>query len=112
MRVLSNAELTSRVEALEKAFLASTKREIDNTYTAESANSKADALTPTVLKKAAYIGDTEVVFTDVPSGNISVYAEDAEGKNPYYVQLKRDGDRVTITYEPLENITLVTISIS
>ena len=111
MKDLTNHELTVRLLSLEQAFNASTKRSIDNTYTAESANSKADALTPTTFTKTAYIGDSEVVFTDVPSGNISVFAEGAGGKNPYYVQLKREQDRVTVVYEPLKEVTTITLSI-
>jgi hypothetical protein len=112
MRVLSNAELTQRLEKLEQSFFASRSREVDNTYRSEDALNKADALTPYTETKTAYIGDTEVVFTEIPSGNITAYAEDTEGNNPYYVQLKRDNDRVTVVYEPFKYVTKVTISIS
>ena len=106
MRDLSNHELTVRLLSLEQAFNASAKRSIDNTYTAESANNKADALTPTVLTKTAYIGDTEVVFTDVPSGNLTVFTD-----NLIAYSMAKDNDRVTISFEPLSEVTTITISI-
>lgn len=106
MRDLSNHELTVRLLSLEQAFNASTKRSIDNTYTAESANSKADALTPTVLTKTAYIGDTEITFTDVPSGNLTVFTD-----NLIAYSMAKDNDRVTISFEPLSEVTTITISI-
>lgn len=111
MKVLTNEELTSRLEALEKAFLASTKRAIDNTYTAESANSKADALTPTKYTKLGYIGDTEVRFFDVVDGDLSIYIVDTEGKTPFYSVTK--GDCICVSFpEPLNYVTTITISIS
>lgn len=59
---------------------------------------------PTTLSKTAYIDDTEVTFTDVPTGNMTVYCS-----VPHTVE--RDGDRVTVKFEPLEEVTEVTISI-
>ena len=107
MKDLSNHELTVRLLSLEQAFNASTKRAIDNTYTAESANSKADALTPTVLTKTAYIGDTEVVFTDVPNGNLTVFIDNMVAYN-----VSRDNGIVRVSFEPLEEVITVTLSIS
>lgn len=63
-----------------------------------------EAITPTTITKTAYIDDTSVTFTDVPSGNLTVYLA-----IPHTVE--RDGDRVTVYFEPLEEVTEVTISI-
>ena len=63
-----------------------------------------EAVTPTTLTKTAYIDDTEVVFTDVPQGNVSAYMT-----VPHTVE--RDGDRVTVKFEPLEEVQTVTINI-
>lgn len=61
-------------------------------------------ITPWTASKTAYIDDTEVTFTDVPQGSMSVYMD-----TPHtYV---RDGDRVVVKFEPLEEVTEVTISI-
>ena len=65
---------------------------------------QTEAITPKQYTKTAYIEDTEVVFTGVPSGNMTVYCT-----VPHTVE--RDGDRVAVKFEPLEEVTEVTISI-
>jgi len=65
---------------------------------------QTEAITPKQFTKTAYIEDTEVVFTGVPSGNMTVYCT-----VPHTVE--RDGDRVVVKFEPLEEVTEVTISI-
>jgi len=111
MRVLSNAELTQRLEKLEQSFFASRSREVDNTYRSEDALNKADALTPYTETKTAYIGDTEVMFTDAPNGNLTVYVTDSNGNIPNYTVTKAEYIKVTFN-EPLESVATVTISIS
>lgn len=63
-------------------------------------------VTPTTYTKTAYIGDTEVVFTDVPSGNLTVFTD-----NLIEYSMAKDNDRVTISFEPLSEVTTITISI-
>ena len=63
-----------------------------------------EAATPYTETKTAYIDDTFMVFTNVPSGNLTVYFD-----KPYTVE--RDADRVTVKFEPLEEVTTITISI-
>lgn len=65
---------------------------------------QTEAITPKQFTKTAYIEDTEVVFTGVPSGNMTVYCT-----VPHTIE--RDGDRVTVKFEPLEEVIEVTISI-
>ena len=65
---------------------------------------QTEAITPKQFTKTAYIEDTEVVFSGVPTGNMTVYCS-----VPHTVE--RDGDRVTVKFEPLEEVTEVTISI-
>lgn len=67
---------------------------------------QTEAITPWTASKTAYIDDTEVTFTDVPYGNTSVYVG---GVNHLFFE--RDGDRVTVKFEPLEEVTEVTINI-
>lgn len=62
------------------------------------------AVTPVTMTKTAYIDDTECIFTEVPTGNMTVYCS-----VPHTVE--RDGDRVTVRFEPLEEVIEVTISI-
>lgn len=61
-------------------------------------------VTPYTETKTAYISDTQVIFANVPSGNLSVYFD-----KPYAVE--READRITITFEALEEVTPITISI-
>jgi hypothetical protein len=69
-------------------------------------------ITPTTYTKTAYIGDTDVVFENVPQGNITVIAESENGYHPYYTELKRENDRVRIRYVvPFESVTTITLSI-
>ena len=63
-------------------------------------------VTPTTFTKTAYIGDMEVVFTDVPSGNLTVFTD-----NLIEYTMAKDNDRVTISFEPLTEVTTITISI-
>ena len=65
---------------------------------------QTEAITPKQYTKTAYIEDTEVDFSGVPTGNMTVYCS-----VPHTVE--RDGDRVTVKFEPLEEVTEVTISI-
>ena len=64
------------------------------------------AVTPYKDTKTAYIGDTEITFyipTDI-TGNITVFF-------PYEYSMERMHDRIIITFEPLEEVTDITISI-
>lgn len=67
-------------------------------------------ITPYTVTKTAYIDDTEITFTEVPDGNMSVFVKDSEGNYPSYT-VERSGDRVTVSFEALKQITTVTISI-
>lgn len=61
---------------------------------------------PYTETKTAYIGDTEITFyipTDI-TGNITVFF-------PYEYSMERMHDRIIITFEPLEEVTDITISI-
>ena len=61
-------------------------------------------ITPYTESKTAYIGDTEVFFSDVPKGNVTVYSDVEVG-----IQYAENGVRVF--FEPLEEVTEITISI-
>lgn len=65
---------------------------------------QTEAITPKTYTKTAYIDDTECIFTEVPTGNMTVYCS-----VPHRVE--RDGDRVAVRFEPLEEVIEVTISI-
>ena len=65
---------------------------------------RVDEVTPYTETKQAYIGDTEVTFYDVPEGNVTIFFD-----KPYTVE--RLADRITVSFEELEEVTDVTISI-
>jgi hypothetical protein len=82
-------------------------KRIDNYYADRNNERKAEieAITPYTETKTAYIGDAEIVFYDVPEGgNITVFF-------PYEDSMERMHDRIIITFEPLEEVTDITISI-
>lgn len=59
---------------------------------------------PYTETKTAYIDDTEVTFYTDVTGNLTVYF-------PYEYTVERLTDRIIITFEPLEEVTDITISI-
>lgn len=59
------------------------------------------------MHKTAYIGDTEVVFTGVPKGAMSVYAEPLMES----YTISQDGNTVTVSFEEREEVTKVTLTI-
>ena len=63
-----------------------------------------DVVSPKTFTKTAYIEDTECIFTDVPSGNMTVYC-------PVNYTVERMDGRVTVYFEPLEEVIEITISI-
>ena len=101
--------LEKRVENLENLVNSLIKaRANDKIYTDADINGTRQCvaqITPTTFTKTAYIDDTEVVFTGVPSGNLSVYAE-----NLAY-RIDRTADTVRISFEALNEAKNITISI-
>ena len=96
--------LEQRVDMLEKAFLQSQKNQVTITDKTDSTAVKVEELTPYTESKTAYIDDTEVVFENVPQGNLTIYLN-----KPYTVE--REDSRVTVRFEALEEVTEITISI-
>lgn len=89
--------LEAQVQGLQLAFLQSQRNEIP-------LRDQITEITPWTASKTAYIGDTEAVFTDVPSGNLTVYLT-----IPYTVE--RMDNRVTVRFDTLEEVTDIAISI-
>lgn len=104
--------LKSEVDSLREAFKQSQRNQVSATSKADSTANAVEQITPTTYTKTAYIGDTDVVFENVPQGNITVIAESENGYHPYYTELKRENDRVRIRYVvPFESVTTITLSI-
>jgi hypothetical protein len=65
---------------------------------------KVDEVTPYKETKTTYIGDTEITFYDVPEGNVTVFFD-----KPY--TMEKVENRITVSFEELEEVTEITISI-
>ena len=71
---------------------------------------QTEAITPWTASKTAYIDDTEVTFTDVPLGNVSVFMTDKEGLN-VPCTFERVYNGIKVSFEKREALAEVTISI-
>lgn len=89
---------------LQNAYLQSQRNLKPTTDKVYDTANKVTEITPWTATKTAYIGDSEIVFEDCPSGNLTVYY------NGSY-EVERDGARVTVYFETLEEVTDITISI-
>lgn len=69
------------------------------------------ASTPYTDSKTAYIDDTEVRFTDVPSGNLSLFMTDGDNQ-PVPCRYERINNDVRVMFEQRTSLATVTIQIS
>ena len=103
-------DIEARLDNLENLVNALIKRiDKEKFYSdADSAGIKKSVLdvTPYTESKTAYILDTEIVFNSVPQGNMSVFFS-----IPTDYTIERVSDSVVVSFEPLEEVTEVTISI-
>lgn len=104
------SRLEIQMQSLQNAFLQSQRNAVPQTAKVDDTASKVVELTPYTESKTAYIGDTSVIFLDVPEGNLSVYVKDIDGNYPNYT-VERSAEGVAVYFEALENVTEVTISI-
>lgn len=98
-------KLKAQVKNLQESFLQAQKNQVPVTAKVDDSANKIVELTPYKDTKTAYIGDTEIVFTDVPSGNLSIFGIDN-------FNMTKDEDRLILAFAPLEEVTEITISIS
>ena len=73
-------------------------------------SSQVSAITPYEESKDAYIGDTECVFNAGKQGDISAFVVDRDGNTIPSVVTKED-DKIRVTFDALEQVATVTISI-
>ena len=101
-------QLKEQVNNLIDTVMTMAERNVSNVAKAEDTANKVDAITPYTETKTAYIGDTEISFDNVPSGNLSVFVD-----NISEYRTDRVGSTLNIDFiKPLEEVTEVTISIS
>lgn len=97
-------DLKRQVKQLNESVLAMGKNNVGQVSKLDDTSNKVEQITPYKASKTAYIGDTEVVFENVPQGNLSVF-----GLSEYSID--RQNDRITITFDAVEEVTEVSISI-
>lgn len=98
-------KLKAQVKNLQESFLQAQKNQTPITAKVDDSANKIVELTPYTETKIAYIDDTEIVFTDIPSGNLSIFGIDN-------FSMTKDEDKLILTFAPLEEVTEITISIS
>lgn len=104
--------LEERVTNLENLVNALVKsRTMDKMYTEADINGTRQSvanITPTVMTQKGYIQDKEVMFENVPSGNITVYCA-----VPYVMYDDRNKTNIVYVHfiESLKEVIDVTISI-
>lgn len=108
---LENSDIQSQIDII-SANLITQQSQIENiSDSVDELNNTVETITPYTAEKAGYVGDTEVLFEDVPDGIITVSAENSEG-NSIECEAKKSGNDVVVTFEPLEYVTTISISIS
>ena len=71
---------------------------------------QVEAVTPYMDSQRAYIGDTSVVFENIKNGLITIYCETDSGL-VIPTKSEKSGDRLTVSFDTLEEPATVTISI-
>lgn len=105
------AKLEKQFANFNRAYLQSQKNQTSVTSKVDTTSNNVETLTPYTDQKNGYIGDTEVLFTGVPAGKLSVFIEDSEGNYPNYT-IERISDKITVSFDPLEYVATITISVS
>ena len=70
-------------------------------------SSEIKTITPYTVTKTAYIDDTELIFTNVPSGAWYV----SFNNDVTATRVIKDGATLTVEFDPLEKVTEVTITV-
>ncbi|MCR5098752.1 MAG: hypothetical protein K6B14_07385 [Lachnospiraceae bacterium] len=99
--------LESRFDALQNAFLQSQRNGVAVTAKADEVvtlNNKVEDITPYTVTKTAYIDDTELTFNNVPTGHITVFCS-------IEYSMEHISDSVIISFEPLNEVTEITIMV-
>ncbi len=101
-------DLEKRVAQLEQIVLQLSRNIPNIVSDVDDTSNRVTAITPYTETKTAYIGDTVVVFENVPQGNEIVFFSP---NNTSAHSIERMADNLVITFEPLNEVTTVTISI-
>ncbi len=96
--------LERQMRLLQNATIQAAKNAQPQTEKIDDTANKVTEITPWTASKTAYIGDSECTFLDCPAGNLTVYF------NGNY-EVVRDGARITVYFDELEEVIEITISI-
>lgn len=104
----SDAPLPPSPMAIIQNQIAAANRHISSV--SNSLNQEIMEITPYTETKTAYIDDTEIVFETGVQGIISVNAINRD-KETVPVTFERDGNKIIVSFDPLVEVTDITISI-
>ena len=100
-------KLKKAVANLNNTVLQMAKNSTKEVSKTDSTANAVETLTPYTETKSAYYGETEKVFYGVPSGNMSIFFTNYNGD----YSTSRVNDRVTISFDALNEQTDITIMI-
>lgn len=103
-------EIKKQLNNLQNSFLQAQRNQVPITNKVDNTANEVVQITPTTYTKTVGIGETEVTFTDIANGNISVFIKDNEGKFPTF-DMDKSGNILTVYFEPLENVATITVSV-
>lgn len=98
-------KLKKAVANLNNTVLQMAKNNTPMVSKVDNTASIVTTITPYTETKTAYIGDTEVAFQN-KQGNLLVYTD-----KPFPYSVDRNYDFIVVNFEPLEEVSQITISI-
>ena len=98
-------QIKAQLQNLQEIVLRMSRSNTEEVSKREQTTAQVDSLTPYTDTKTAYIGDTEVVFQN-KQGNLLIYTD-----KPFPYSVDRNNDFIVVNFEPLEEVSQITISI-
>lgn len=103
--------IEQRLSNLEKLVNALSKKMDDNKFYQQAdidgTRQNISEITPYTETKIGYIGDTEIVFSHVPSGTWFV----SFSNDVWATKITRDNGTLIVEFLPLEEVTEVTLTV-
>lgn len=100
-------KINARLDNLQESFIQAQRNQVPITAKVDDSANQVKAITPYTETKTAYIGDTEIVFSDVPSGAWFV----SFSNDVLATKITRDNGTLIVEFLPLEEVTQVTITV-
>ena len=104
---LDNHDVYSQLNNMAEDISAIEEVQDAHTNNLAELNEEVADLTPYVETKIGYYGETEKTFYNVPEGNVTVFFDNYNGS----YSVNRIEDRLTVSFDALENETDITIQI-